>query len=117
MIRSLAIRVGMLGVLAATAGAWAAEPVSGGSMNPSTNPPAVVARPLAVTPGQFEALCRLEAEPEHMAVLQVTASYTEEEASAREKHLQFVRASDDFWSVAYHIGWPGAYLAILLCAL
>lgn len=70
------------------------------------------ARPAPLTASQYAALQAVQSAPEHAKVLQVSATY-----SAREESLEFTRFSDDFWTVVYDVGWPGAYLGILLCAL
>lgn len=69
------------------------------------------ARPVALTNDQYEALQQLQAAPEHQVALNTAATY-----SAREKHLEFTRFSDDFWTVVYDVGWPGTYLLLVLCA-
>ncbi len=84
-------------VLAGTSTAW------------SKTPPA---RPLSMTADQFTAIRSLEAQPEHQSVLDVHATYKSE----RERSLDFTRASDDFWSVVYHAGFPGAMLIVLILA-
>lgn len=74
-----------------------------------SDPPA---RPKPLTPGQYQALKQLEGQPEHMAILDVQATYT----SNREFDRSFTRASDDFWTVAWLGGLPGTILGILICA-
>ncbi|HOB73151.1 MAG TPA: hypothetical protein PKG54_01370 [Phycisphaerae bacterium] len=74
-----------------------------------SNPPA---RPKPLTVEQYRHLVELERQPEHLAVLDVQATYT----SNREFDRDFTRASDDFWSVAWHAGFPGTILGILICA-
>lgn len=77
--------------------------------DPQASPPA---RPAALTASQYAALQAAQSAPEHARVLDVSATY-----SAREESLEFTRFSDDFWTVVYDVGWPGAYLGIILCAL
>jgi len=69
-------------------------------------------RPAGLTLVQFDSLRQLEAQPSHAAVLNVHATY----ASDRERHLDFIRASDDFWTAVYQTGFPGTIAAILICA-
>lgn len=83
-------------VLAATTAAIAASP----------------SRPLPLTSQQLAAVRQAEAQPQHAAVRGVHASYK----SDRERNLDFVRASDDFWTAAYQGGFPGAILTVLICA-
>lgn len=83
--------------------------VVGGPLTVSAGPPA---RPLGLTPEQFAQIRGLEAQPEHAVVLDLHATYKSE----REQHLDFNRASDDFWSGVYQVGFPGTVLAILICA-
>ncbi len=71
-----------------------------------------ISRPLALTNGQFEALRQIENQPQHRAVLAVHATYKSE----HERHMDLVRASDDFWTAAYTFGFPGTIIAMLICA-
>ncbi|MBI4578172.1 MAG: hypothetical protein HY718_00625 [Planctomycetes bacterium] len=98
--------VGALPVLAERPAAGERRTGSSASLNPT--PPA---RPAALTPAQFEALRRIEAQPEHRTIAGISATY-----SAREKNLEFTRFSDDFWTAAYQVGWPGWILAFGLAA-
>jgi len=67
-------------------------------------------RPLPLTQAQFDQLCQIETQAEHVAVLDIRASYTSE----REAQLEKNRLVDDATTAAYQFGWP---LAILLIAL
>ena len=69
-------------------------------------------RPCALTPTQFDALRQMETQPEHDAILDVHATYKSE----RERSLDFTTASDDFWTIVYQAGFPGALAAVLICA-
>ncbi len=105
----------MVSALAISASsAWAAQPASNAA-SATTNTPTKVqapARPTALTPAQFESLCALEAAPEHSKVLQSSATY-----APPEKGVRWQTVSDDVWTLVYDVGWPGAYLAIVICAL
>jgi len=79
-----------------------------GSIASAAPPP----RPLQLTPAQFDQLCQLETQAEHVAVLDVRASYTSE----REAKLEATRLADDVSTAAYQFGWPGTILLILICA-
>ncbi len=79
---------------------------------PATVQAAPPARPLGVTPSQFDQLRQVEAQSEHVAVLDVRASYKSE----HEKQLELTRASDDFWSGMMLIGYPGLIIGLLICA-
>lgn len=70
-------------------------------------------RPMALTAAQYEGLQQVQAEAEHVQVLETVASYSEE----REERLKWTRFSDDVWTVVYQVGWPAAYMAVMLCAL
>jgi hypothetical protein len=107
-MRKWIIAAAALAIVAAPAAAWAGSSAPSGS-KASLNPPA---RPVALTPAQYQTLRVIEQMPEHSKVGGSVASY-----SAREKNLQFTRFSDDFWTVAYDVGWPGTYLAFIICAL
>ncbi len=67
-------------------------------------------RPVGLTPAQFQALRQVESQPQHQRVLEVHATYKSE----RERNLDFTRASDDFWSVVWHAGWPGTIATFLI---
>jgi len=69
-------------------------------------------RPLGLTAGQFEHLRRLEAQPQHAAVVDMHASYKSE----RERSLEMTRMSDDILTVAYSGGIPATILWILFVA-
>lgn len=69
-------------------------------------------RPAPLTPAQYAELRRVEAQPRHVAVLDVRASY----GSEHEEHMDSVRMSDDILTGAYQIGMPSAILAILIAA-
>ncbi len=69
-------------------------------------------RPVPLTPKQFKSLQKMEQRPEHAAVLGVQATYT----SDRKKRMDFEKASDDFWTVAYSGGWPATILGLVICA-
>ena len=71
------------------------------------------ARPMQLTEAQFDRLCQLETQAEHVAVLDVRASYTSE----REAKLEANRLSDDISTAAYQFGWPGAILILVLAGL
>lgn len=73
------------------------------------NPPL---RPLPFTTAQFAALQQIQAEADHLVVLEVKASYK----SQREKEHDLIRASDDFWTVAHNAGFPATVLILLICA-
>jgi hypothetical protein len=90
-----------------TAASSAAKTTPGAAMN--AVPPS---RPIPLTHSQVEALKSAQAEAEHSRVLEVTATY-----SAREERLKWTRFSDDVWTVIYQVGWPGAFLAVALCAI
>jgi len=75
----------------------------------SANPPA---RPSPLTPEQFNHILKLEAQPEHAAVLDVHATFK----SDREKEMEFTRASDDFWTLVYQGGFPTVILIMLIVA-
>jgi hypothetical protein len=85
---------------------------------PATQSNAVIAappaRPAPLTAAQFQALKDVQAQPEHAQVLETTATYSDSE---REEALKWTRFSDDVWTAIYQVGWPGAYLGILICAL
>jgi hypothetical protein len=72
------------------------------------------ARPAPLTAAQFEALKDVQAQAEHAKVLETTATYT---GAEREQALKWTRFSDDVLTAIYQVGWPGAYLGILICAL
>ncbi|GMU23954.1 MAG: hypothetical protein AMXMBFR13_40310 [Phycisphaerae bacterium] len=78
----------------------------------TSTPAAPPARPAPINAAQFEHVLRLEAQPQHVAILDVRASYESE----RERNLEFTRASDDFWTLAWNGGFPGTILALLICA-
>jgi len=97
----------LLAVLVGSAATLAAEPA--GTFQQFVEPPP--ARPAALTAPQYDALLELEALPEHSRILDTSVTY-----STREESLEFTRFSDDFWTLAYDIGWPGTYLGVLICA-
>jgi len=70
------------------------------------------ARPLALTPAQFDALGELENQPQHVAVLDVHATFKSE----REKSLDATRLSDDIFTVAWTGGVPAAVIICLIAA-
>jgi len=67
-------------------------------------------RPVGLTAAQFQALRQVESQPQHQRVLEVHATYK----SDRERNLDFTRASDDFWSLVWHAGWPGTIATFLI---
>ena len=69
------------------------------------------ARPLPLTPDQYDRLSELQAQPEHVATLDVHATYKTE----REKSLEATRLSDDVFTVLYTGGFP--FLILLLLAI
>lgn len=75
----------------------------------AANPPD---RPLSFTTEQFVALQQIQADADHLGVLEVQASYK----SQREKEHDLIRASDDFWTVAHNAGFPATVLILLICA-
>ena len=106
---SIAILAAVL-VSATTAFAGPATSADATTMTSShAKPPA---HPAALTAAQYQYLQVVQTLPEHSRILGTSATY-----SAREKSLKFTRFSDDFWTVAYDVGWPGAYLTVAICAL
>ncbi len=95
-------------ILLAPAWAFAAE-----ASSTADNAKLMRARPAALTTSQFAALRQLETTPAHNHVLSMSASY----ASERERNMAWTRASDDFLTIVYDVGWPGTYLAVLICAM
>ncbi len=96
-MRTAAIRVVMvLAVLVGPAAAIAAPP----------------ARPLPMTSAQYQAVCQLEAQPEHVAVLDVRASYTSEHEATVAANL----AVNDATTAAFNFGWPSIPLILLIAA-
>jgi hypothetical protein len=89
--------------------------VLGMSMAATADPPA---RPRALTAAQQQYLTQLQQQPEHMAVRQVQATYTSETCETSDQYApsKFIRASDDFWTIAYQAGLPGTILGLLICA-
>lgn len=73
----------------------------------SAAPPA---RPLQLTAAQLDRLCQIESQTQHVAILDVRASYTSE----REAKLETTRLADDISTAAYQFGWPGTILLIVL---
>lgn len=70
------------------------------------------ARPKPLTSAQCRQLAQLERQPEHMAVRDVQATYT----NNRQFDRDFTRASDDFWTIAWQGGFPGTILTLLIMA-
>ncbi len=75
----------------------------------SAAPPA---RPLAVTSSQFGELQKTQAAPEHVAVLDVHASFKSE----HEKQLERTRMADDISSGVMLIGYPTLIICLLFAA-
>jgi hypothetical protein len=69
-------------------------------------------RPLDVTPSQFNELQKLEADPQHVAVLDVHASYKSE----HEKQLEATLLSNDILTVVFSGGYPTLVLVLLIMA-
>ena len=69
-------------------------------------------RPVALTQAQYHRLVSVEQQPQHQAMRAMRASYS----SQREREMDFTRASDDFWTVAYQGGLPGTILGLLIAA-
>lgn len=69
-------------------------------------------RPVPLTAKQFKTLLKVEQQPENVAVAGVQATYT----SDRQKRIDFQRASDSFWTVAWQAGFPGTILGLVICA-
>jgi hypothetical protein len=104
---TLAQAAGPISATTAVQAGASLKPAPGAAMNPV--PPS---RPVPLTHSQFQALKSAQAEPEHSKVLETSATY-----SAREERLEWTRFSDDVWTVIYQAGWPGAFLAVALCAI
>lgn len=68
------------------------------------------ARPLPLTPSQYDGLTELQAQPEHVATLDIHATYKTE----REKSLEATRLSDDIFTVLYTAGFPFLVLALVV---
>ena len=75
----------------------------------SATPPA---RPLTVTSAQFGELQQTQAAPEHVAVLDVHASFKSE----HEKQLEKTRMADDISSGVMLIGYPTLIICLLIAA-
>ncbi len=75
----------------------------------SAAPPA---RPLAVTPAQFGELQKAQTATEHVAVLDVHASFKSE----HEKQLEKTRMADDISSGVVLIGYPTLIICLLIAA-
>jgi len=69
-------------------------------------------RPLAVTPAQFGELQTTQTAPEHVAVLDVHASFKSE----HEKQLEKTRMADDISTGVMLIGYPTLIVCLLICA-
>ena len=68
------------------------------------------ARPLEITPGQFESLQHLQSQPRHSAILEVHASYK----SHREMQRDLDLACDDFLKIAHDGGYIGLLTVFLV---
>lgn len=73
---------------------------------------AAPARPCALTQAQFEALSRLESQPQHSAILDTRASYTSE----HEARMDATRFANNFFTGSYYVGFPAAILGLLIAA-
>jgi hypothetical protein len=69
-------------------------------------------RPMALTPDQYHAVCQLENQPEHAAVLHVQASYTSEYEATQAANL----VANDIATAACQGGWLSAPFIILILA-
>jgi len=69
-------------------------------------------RPHALTDAQFEALVRLENQPQHADARDVRASYTTE----HEARMDATRWANNIATAGYHAGFAGAILTILIMA-
>jgi len=69
-------------------------------------------RPLALTSDQYQAICQVEAQPEHAAVLDVQASYTSEYEATQAANL----VANDITTAACQGGWLSAPFIILILA-
>jgi hypothetical protein len=76
----------------------------------STAAGAPPSRPLALTPDQYQAVRQLEAQPEHVAVLHVQASYTSEYEATQAANV----VANDITTAACQGGWLSAPIIFLI---
>ncbi|HSW43971.1 MAG TPA: hypothetical protein VLM89_00170 [Phycisphaerae bacterium] len=69
-------------------------------------------RPVPLTPSQYQALCQLEAQPHHAAVLDIQASYTSEHEATQAANL----VANDIATAATQVGWLSTPLILLILA-
>jgi len=69
-------------------------------------------RPLPMTSTQYQAVCQVESQAEHVAVLDVRASYTSESEAIRSANL----VANDVSTAAFQVGWPSIPLILLIAA-
>lgn len=70
------------------------------------------ARPLPITSTQYQAVCQVESQTEHVAVLDIRASYTSEAEASRSANL----VANDISTAAFQVGWPSIPLILLIAA-
>jgi hypothetical protein len=71
------------------------------------------ARPLPMTSAQFQAVCQLEAQPDHTAVLDLRASYTSE----HEAMMAANQVTNDVTTGVTQTVWAGTPILLILLAL
>lgn len=70
------------------------------------------ARPLSMTAAQYDAVCQIEKQADHMAVLEVRASYTSEHEEMMAANL----VANDITTAATNTVWLGTPVLLLILA-